>query len=169
MKKYKLIAIVMTFLAIGVIYASVLNRKNVKLEKASQSQQMEIKLYVPVDEDFLGLRTVMIEYPKDPYEMANLLVAKLKEHNVIPKETRLLHFAKDDNGTLYLDFSKEVIENLGDFSEVLTIYSIVNTFISNFRNSSSVQILVEGEVVQTLCGVLYTYLPLEFNEELMEE
>ncbi|MCX7856958.1 MAG: GerMN domain-containing protein [Deltaproteobacteria bacterium] len=145
------------------------SQKNNNLKEAVPQIEPRIILYVPSSDDLLEQKTTMIKDFKDSFEMAKALIEKLKEFNVIPRETRLLHFAGDDEGTLYLNFSKDLIECQKDFSEVLVVYSIVNTFLANLKKFSRVQLLIEGEALQTFGGVLYTYLPLDFNEEIVEE
>jgi hypothetical protein len=48
-------------------------------------------------------------------------------------------------------------------------YSIANSFVTNFRNVNSVQLLAEGQPIQTIGGLIYAYKPIEFNKGLLED
>jgi hypothetical protein len=54
-------------------------------------------------------------------------------------------------------------------NEIAMVYSLVNSLVSGFKNSKRVQLLVEGRALPTVDGTVYTYLPLEFNNDLVEE
>ena len=79
----------------------------------------------------------------------------------IPAETRVLN-AFNMNDTLVLDFSQELQTNHsgGSAGELITVYSIVNTMTANLRGVKKVQILVEGQEVESLAGHLDLARPL---------
>lgn len=83
----------------------------------------------------------------------------------IPPETRLTtaHLIDD---LLVLDFSRELQSNHvgGTAGETLTIYSLVNTITLNFPQVTRVQILVEGEEIESLAGHIDASRP--FSEDL---
>jgi len=85
----------------------------------------------------------------NPYEtLFNLLKEKPKAENLksaIPEGT-IFQKAELRNGILYLDLSKEFIENHkgGKNEELQSIYSIVNT-LSELIEVNSVKILINGE------------------------
>jgi hypothetical protein len=60
------------------------------------------------------------------------------------------------DGTLVLDFSPELqtLHTGGTTGEILTVYSIVNTMTMNFREVERVQILIDGDEIDTLAGHL---------------
>lgn len=86
---------------------------------------------------------------KNPYEeIVNLLIKGPKSEKlekVIPEGT-ILNEAKIIGNVVYLDFSKEFIENHpgGTEEESKTIYSIVNTLLE-LNEVNSVKILIDGE------------------------
>jgi germination protein M len=55
-----------------------------------------------------------------------------------------------------LDFSRELqtLHTGGTTGEILTVYSIVNTLTMNFKEVERVQILIDGDEVETLVGHL---------------
>lgn len=79
----------------------------------------------------------------------------------IPPETRLLDAFKLSD-TLVLDFSQQLQANHpgGSAGELTTVYSIVNTMTENLRGVKRVQILIEGEEIETLAGHLDLTQPL---------
>lgn len=73
----------------------------------------------------------------------------------IPEGTRLLSLSFDpDAGTLYLDFSAELVAAHpgGSAAEYCTIAVIVRTIGENFPEVRAVQILVDGSQVDTIAG-----------------
>src|SRR5574337_1969256 len=72
----------------------------------------------------------------------------------VPRETKLLNLFIDSAGTAYVDFNQRLRDGLsGDAQEELyTVFSIVNTLVSNFVQITRVQILVEGAEIPTLAG-----------------
>ena len=143
-----------------------------KIQNKNEENQIEIKDYTPQEEiseeelrkTIISLyfnnketNTLMPEarlidvkiLAKNPYEeIVNLLIKgpkseKLKK--VIPEGT-ILNEAEIIGNVVYLDFSKEFIENHkgGSEEESKTIYSIVNTLLE-LNEVKSVRILINGE------------------------
>ncbi len=79
----------------------------------------------------------------------------------IPEGTRL-NSLRVENGTAFVDFSKEIVENHwgGSTGEIMTIGSIANT-LTFFEGIERVQILVDGEMVESLAGHYYLMEPVE--------
>lgn len=89
--------------------------------------------------------------------------------NVIPDGVRVNGARLGEDGTLFVDFSKELKERHpgGSWAEILTIYSIVDTIIKNFPDIKRVKILIEGEEIETLAGHIDTRLPLTENRDIV--
>jgi len=88
-----------------------------------------------------------------------------QEENIqtIPNETKLINISIEDK-TAYVNFSREIIDNHwgGSSGETMTIGSIVNTLtLNNGTGIERVQILIEGEKVETLAGHIDISIPLE--------
>lgn len=66
-----------------------------------------------------------------------------------------------------LDFSAELQTTHagGSINELLTIYSLVNTVTGNFSDIAAVQLLVEGEEIDTLSGHVDTRHPFRANPD----
>ena len=97
--------------------------------------------------------TIVAELIKGPHSAALL--------PTVPSGTRLLN-AYELGDLLVLDFTHELQTNHagGSTGELLTVYSIVNTLTQNLDGIERVQLLVEGEEVETLAGHLDLTKPL---------
>jgi hypothetical protein len=123
----------------------------------------ERDLPIPLKEDFIAqLRDVIRELIKGP-------VSDLRLTPVLPEETKIRGIFIDSNGICYLDFGKEVQERFpgGAWTELLSLYSIVNTLTTNFPEIKGVKILVEGYEVETLAGHIDTRYPLQRRDDLI--
>jgi germination protein M len=80
----------------------------------------------------------------------------------LPPSTKVLEVFVTARGIAYLDLSKDVVEAAegGSKSELLTVYSIVNSLTANFPAVKRVQILVEDKPVATLSGHIDLSRPL---------
>ncbi|MFC1851561.1 GerMN domain-containing protein [candidate division CSSED10-310 bacterium] len=72
----------------------------------------------------------------------------------IPPDTRLREVYVDLYQTLYVDVTRELIDNHpgGVHEEIFTILAIIKTLRENFPQISRLQILVEGKEVDTIAG-----------------
>lgn len=88
----------------------------------------------------------------------------------IPQGTQIRELYFHEN-TAYVDFSSELIRNHpgGSSGEIHTVFSIVNTLTFNFPKIKYVQILVEGNEIETLTGHLDTSLPFKPNLSLIQQ
>lgn len=84
-----------------------------------------------------------------------------------PPETRLLSL-KVEQGTALVDFSQDIVTKHwgGSAGETLTIMSLVNS-LTELEEIEEVQILVEGEKVESLLGHWDTSQPLERDESFI--
>ena len=81
----------------------------------------------------------------------------------IPDGTKLIDIKVEDN-IAFVNFSKEMTDNHwgGSAGESMTIGSIVNTLALNEGTGiEKVQILIEGEKIETLAGHIDISIPLE--------
>ena len=99
------------------------------------------------------LRTVVEELAKGS---TTGLVATL------PAGTRVLEVFVQARGVAYVDLSSEAASGLpgGSQAELLTVYSVVNTLVTNFPAVSRVQILVNDQPVTSLGGHVDLSRPL---------
>jgi spore germination protein GerM len=80
----------------------------------------------------------------------------------LPPETKVREVFVSKRGVAYLDFSSEVGKGVagGSKSELLAVYSIVNSVVANFPAVKKVQILVDDKAVPTLAGHVDVSRPL---------
>lgn len=162
------VIVVLAAAALAYIY------KNMWLEKPQQLvtivQKETIAIYVPAGQGKLIEKKIDITNNLSDKEKGNLIIRNLKTHKSIPDELILNDLVVDYDSILYLNFSKDISEKkTAAMTEILKTFSIVNSFLGSFKNTNKVQFLVEGQPVYTLNGTVYTYKPLEFNQDLLED
>jgi hypothetical protein len=158
-----------SLLALGItIYKEFLTTEPVRSVLPTQSETLVI--CVPSAGDKLSQKKVGIRTGMSDIAKAGIIIAELKKEKVIPEAAALNDFVAGDDDILYLNFSKEIKEKiLTSMGEVMMSYAIVDSFLATFRAMKRVQLLVENRPVYTLNGAMYTFMPLEFNQELLEE
>ncbi len=115
-----------------------------------------------------------IEYLDTPTDQASAIVRELirgpesDRTGTIPDGTALLGL-RIDEGVAYVDLSGEVSDNHpgGSESELMTIYSIVNSLTENVAGVKAVQILIEGKRANTLAGHIDLRTPLRADTHLI--
>lgn len=87
----------------------------------------------------------------------------------VPSDTNLRAFYITKDGTAYADMSKAVSEGHpgGAESELMTIYSIVNSLILNIPEIKTVKFLIEGQEPMTLAGHIDLRFPFKANRMLV--
>ena len=83
----------------------------------------------------------------------------------IPQGTVVRALYVLDDGTAFVDLSEAVSEHHpgGIKSELLTVFSIVNSLVLNISEINSVKILVEGRETSTLAGHIDIRFPFKAN------
>jgi len=83
----------------------------------------------------------------------------------IPADTRLNALYITPDGTCYVDLSAAIRKNHpgGSKSELLTVYSMVNSLVLNVPEVQRVQILIDGNEAPTLAGHIDLQLPFKAN------
>jgi len=110
-------------------------------------------------------------HPDNPQALASAIVNALVKGpqkgllKTIPVDTRLnaLYIAPD--GTCYVDLSAAIRKNHpgGSKSELLTIYSLVNSLVLNVPEVERIQFLIDGSEAPTLAGHIDLQLPIKAN------
>jgi spore germination protein GerM len=125
-------------------------------EPGIQSETRELAVGRRVDEQVRQVIDALIAGPSGERSI-----------NAIPKGTQLLSVMVDaDSGTVYLDFSSELVAAHpgGSAAEYCTVASIVRTVGENFPELSSVQLLVDGSQVESIAGHVRADQPLFIRE-----
>jgi hypothetical protein len=167
----KLVILCILLAVLGVIILAQWNSQNVEPQKPVVVQEKAtLSLFVPAAPEKLAKKIVDIRGPVSDREKADLIVKELKREKAVPEKLSLYDFAADAEGTIYLNLSQEIkSEKMGSMREITVVYSIINSFLSNFKDTKKVQLLMEGQGLYTISGTLFTYLPIEFNNQLMED
>ncbi len=103
----------------------------------------------------------------DPAEVCRRLMAALAAgpesglSRTLPKDAAIRAVFVEDQ-TAYIDFSREVSTSHpgGILSELMTLYSVVNTLVLNVDAVDKVKILIAGQDAETLCGHIDIRFPL---------
>lgn len=111
----------------------------------------------------------------DPVEIGKMIVHDLIQGpkgrlvRTIPAGTRLNALYISQNGTAFLDFSDAIREQHpgGSATELLTVYSIVNSVVLNIPQVRNVKILIGGRETLTLAGHIDITTPLTANMMLI--
>ena len=118
---------------------------------------------MPLAEDLVAqgrqILTAQLEPAPEPYV------------SVIPEGTMLRAFYVTERGDAFVDLSREVSANHpgGSFTELLTVYAIVNAVTANLPAVQRVQILVDGKEADTLAGHVDLRRPLQRDKSLVRE
>ncbi len=91
--------------------------------------------------------------------------------SVLPAGTTLRAFYVTERGDAFVDLSAEVSTKHpgGSFTELLTIYAIVNAVTANLPTIQRVQILIDGKEAETLAGHVDLRRPLIRDVTLVRE
>lgn len=142
-------------------------------QSGSKAQLVNIKVYYP-DENATGLVAVekSIKDTDNKYQAAvEALMAGTDKKglaNVFPKKAKLLQVTVSGK-VAKVDFSRELQKNLvgGSTGEEMLVGSVVNT-LTEFPEIQKVQILVDGQEVETLSGHMDLSQPLPRMTELLK-
>jgi hypothetical protein len=157
-----------SFLAAYTAYDYIKSREKPKIFAAATTES--INIFVPGEQGGLAEKKLEARIGMSERQKADLLVHTLKKERCLPEELTLYDFVVGENGVVYLNFSKEIQSGpIATGRETTMVYAIVNSFVTNFRNANSVQIIVEGQPIQTIGGLIYTYKPIDFNKGLLED
>ena len=102
---------------------------------------------------------------------AQLAAAPAPLVSVIPKGSTLRAFYVTSRGEAVVDLSRDVTVNHpgGSLLESLTVYALVNAVTANLPGVQRVQLLVDGQEVETIAGHIDVRRPLERDMTLVRE
>ncbi len=88
---------------------------------------------------------------------------------VLPEGTTVLNYSYDqETKTATIDLGGTIREAKGSMGEIFAVYSIVNT-LADIEGIEKVQILIEGEVIESLSGHIYLGEPLSPDYSFLED
>jgi spore germination protein GerM len=137
------------------------SRGRFKTNLPQQSKKIQAHLYfADRNNSFLKSEQRVMRQPDDPVAFGRAIVEALINGpqkglvRTIPVGTGLSAIFIDSEKVCYIDLSSAVKENHpgGSNSEMLTIYSIVNSLILNVSEIKQVKVLIDGNEAPTLAG-----------------
>ncbi len=94
------------------------------------------------------------------------IINELADMGAIPSSTKV-NSVSINGDICYLDLSDDFAEDVSGVKSDVVIYSVVNS-IAALSNVDKVQILIDGEHVETYRETTYIYEPLEFNNDILD-
>ncbi len=175
--------IVIATIALSAIYLIVHNRpeklprlnefeKNIAHVTPQQFDKKKVHLYfVDKGNSFLIAEERIISNSPDFAEFGKTIIEALIKGpleglmRTIPVGTTLSAFYVTQDGTAYIDLTEEVKERHpgGIKTELITIYSIVNSLTLNIAGIDAVKILIGGHESMTLAGHIDLRFPIKAN------
>ncbi|MDE0043869.1 MAG: GerMN domain-containing protein [Candidatus Poribacteria bacterium] len=140
-------------------------------------QQIRLYFFQPESLELVDF-THELHLSNDKLERLKQIIGALLEQsppaltNTIPKGTLLYEVYLDEQSTVYLDFSGALsAAHVGGTSaELLTVQTILKTVRANFgKDIQNVQILIEGQEVDTIAGHVDISKPLSLAAIPQEE
>lgn len=176
------LALLMIFLGTGCENKKTENDPNKPPLTPNQQKETvneEITLYFGDDQATYLIpeqRTVQVEKNANNEKLVTVIINELiagpKDQSLrptLPPETRLLS-VEISNKVATLNFKEEIRTKHwgGSAGETMTITSIVNS-VTELGNIDKIQILIEGEVQDSLIGHWYIGEPIERSEEIIKK
>ena len=140
--------------------------------QASRDGKVVLHLYFADQEDaYLTAEDRIVAQPDDTLALGRVIVQALIDGprkaliRTIPEGTALRAIHLVENGTAYVDLSKEIRENHtgGARAELMTVYSLVNSIVLNLETVEAVKILIDGQEETTLAGHIDLRNPFTAN------
>ena len=148
-----------------------LNQKSYR-RGIADSNRTPVYLYFADEENaYLIAEERSLSYTAEPAQFGKDIIGALitgpdkQLMRTIPINTTLRALYLTNKGTAFVDLSENVKENHpgGIKSELITIYSIVNSLILNIEQIKTVKILIGGRESITLAGHIDLRFPLKAN------
>ena len=123
------------------------------------------------DNQFLIAEERSLKHPENPALFAKRIVEALIKGpqlglvRTIPKRTKIRAIYVTQDGICYVDLNSTIADQHpgGIKSELLTVYSIVNSVVLNVPEVEAVKILINGSESKTLAGHVDLQVPVKAN------
>ena len=138
-------------------------------------EKAQVNLYFADNENvYLRSEQRSVPHPPDPAEFGRVIIESLIKGpmgelvRTIPEDASLKAFYIAKDGTAYADFTGAIRDKHpgGSSSELMTIYSIVNSLVMNISEIRTVKILIDGQESMTLAGHVDLRFPFKVNTAL---
>lgn len=152
--------------------------QELRLETPSEQQgSWEADIFFgDMETDSLITEKRTLPWDKDPAQRARRLLSELLRGpsgdavRTTPASTVLRSVSIVSDGIAHVDFSAALADEHpgGSSSELLTVYSIVNTLVFNIDGIKKVQILIEGQTIDTIAGHMDCRQPFAANIKIIK-
>ena len=148
------------------------NHQSLRPASMTPVQTRPVHLYFSdKDSQFLMAENRVLKSPQDPEFFARSIIEALIKGpqqglvRTLPAATAIRAIFVTQEGTCFVDLSSAVAEDHpgGIQSELLTIYSIVNSLVLNVPQIKAVKILINGTEAMTLAGHIDLQIPIKAN------
>jgi spore germination protein GerM len=141
------------------------------IETRQQLTSVAHLYFADKDSLFLIAERRVLHHPEGPTNLGRKIVEALingpsgEYTRTIPQDTILRAVYITEDGICYVDLSAEIKEYHpgGVQSELLTLYSLVNSLILNIPEIKAVKILIDGHESMTLAGHIDVQEPIKAN------
>jgi spore germination protein GerM len=167
-----IIALLIVIMLLSISTNSEENKQRHSLVGVKQQQKTAVHLYFSDNENqFLTAEARILMHSADPAHFAkNIVEALIKGPQqglvrTIPVDTAIRAIYVTQEGICYVDLTSDIAEKHpgGIKSELLTIYSIVNSLILNVFEIEAVKMLIDGNESPTLAGHIDLQSPVKAN------
>ena len=147
-------------------------RKALPAEGLKKPEKSVANLYfADKDNSYLIAESRVLLHAGDPVAMGKSIIQGLADGPqgelmpTIPKGTTFRAFFILEDGTAYIDMSETISDGHpgGCESELLTLFSIVNSLVLNIEEITTVKILIGGREATTLAGHMDIRYPYKAN------
>ena len=148
------------------------NHQSLRPASMTPAQTRSVHLYFSdKDSQFLMAENRVLKSPQDPEFFARSIIEALIKGpqqglvRTLPAATAIRAIFVTQEGTCFVDLNSAVAENHpgGIQSELLTIYSIVNSLVLNVPQIKAVKILINGTDAMSLAGHIDLLIPIKAN------
>jgi len=178
---YALAALLLTGIFVYGVLKLTVEKRRVQFDRQAvekdENGKTDVFLYFASGADaFLAAEKRTVCGGRDPVLLSkNIIEALIRgplEKNLVrtlPEESECRAFYLTDEGVAYADFSSELRDKHpgGSETELLAIYSIVNSLVLNVDEIKKVKILIEGGEADTLAGHINLTLPFDANMRMV--
>ena len=135
--------------------------------------QQHVTLLFTAEDGLLHPELRAVALPAETHERIRVLVGELLSgpgpglESAIPYPAELLGVYVEPSGHAFIDLSAPPAPLTGSHTELMLVYSVVNTILLNCPSLVDVQLLFSGEEVSTITGHLDLSKPLALNKRFI--
>lgn len=128
---------------------------------------MDISIFTANGDGTGLIRSQIVVYAEPNVSAEEKIVSYLATSGTIPRNTKV-NSVSVNAGVCYLDLNSTFEDNLSDIKSDVVVYSVVNS-ITSLPNIDKVQILIDGENIDSYRQTVDIEVPLIFNNDILKE